>query len=70
MTLPAPESSPLQPMVRDDMSHALLVLSTFTGGLRFCRVRTWRSCSAPGFQSLIARMVGMSSTRRSRVSMG
>ncbi len=43
MTLPEPESRPLQPMTSEENSQALCVVSTFTGRGRFCSVRTCHS---------------------------
>ena len=43
ITLPEPDSSPLQPSTKDENSHELCVVSTFTGRGRFCRVRMCHS---------------------------
>ena len=55
MTLPEPDSRPLQPSVSDAISHELCVDSTLNGRDRFCSVRTCHSCccGVPA-QSLIA----------------
>ena len=71
MTLPEPDSRPLQPSVSDAISHELCVDSTLNGRDRFCSVRTCHSCccGVPA-QSLIAFSVGMSSIIRRMVSFG
>ena len=43
MTLPLPDSSPLQPSTSEGNSQALWVESTFTGRGRLCSVRTCHS---------------------------
>ena len=43
MTLPLPESRPLQPSTSEESSQALWVVSTFTGRGRLCSVRTCHS---------------------------
>ena len=59
------------PSTSDDSSHALCVVSTLTGRFRFCSARICRSCSGTELhQSLIARIVGTSSARRSSVASG
>src|SRR5437899_10273750 len=45
ITEPLPESKPLQPITSELISQELCVVSTFTGGLRDCSARIWRSCS-------------------------
>ncbi len=71
MTLPLPDSRPLQPSTSELNSHALLVESTLIGRLRPCRLRIVLSCWATcGVQSLMARMVGTSSNSRSSVAAG
>ena len=71
MTLPLPESRPLQPSTSELKSHALLVDSTLIGRARPCSARIWLSCCGTvGVQSLMARMVGTSSNSRSSVAAG
>src|SRR5713101_2576152 len=71
ITLPLPESRPLQPSTSELRSQALWVESTLTGRGRLCSVRTCHSCCCRlPHQSLMARMFGISSHIRSSVSGG
>jgi hypothetical protein len=61
----------LQPSTSELNSQALLVESTLTGCFRDCSIRTWASCCGTLCdQSLMARMVGISSSRRVSVAAG
>ena len=71
ITLPLPDSRPLQPSTSELISHELCVDSTVTGRARLCRLRTCHSCCCTLLdQSLMARIDGTWSTMRSSVSFG